>query len=73
MAKYIFLEDWIKAREKVRFEALKVEASKRCSMQSSMREIEYAGLEWEVDNPKPNYTRDQLLIEIAKCLNIDLI
>lgn len=28
---------------------------------------------WEAEHPKPKYTRDELLIEIAKRLNIDLI
>ncbi len=29
--------------------------------------------QWDAEHPKPKYTRDELLIEIAKRLNIDLI
>lgn len=72
MAKYVFLEDWIKARSKVQCKRLDAEVANNHCLAFSVHEIKYAGLEWEIDNPKPNYTRDQLLIEIAKRLNIEL-
>lgn len=71
MAKYKFFEDWSNARTAERFFAKRY-ARFKCDGDSTMecRLEEERMTEWEALNPKPEYTRDELLIEIANRLNI---
>ena len=75
MAKYVFLEDWRFERsgEELRLYTHYIERSSLRRNPNSVRMLEEDMEDWEKRHPKPKYTRDELLIEIAQRLNIDLI
>lgn len=75
MAKYVFREDWTLERTD-RYLKLYTHYSDSPLLSRStnaVRMFEEEMEDWDKQHPKPKYTRDELLIEIAKRLNIDLI
>lgn len=76
-----FKEDWQCRRTDVveSVSRLQFDKMKSCGfcplvkIESRLSELECAVEDFEKCNPEPKYSRDELLIEIAKRLNIDLI
>ena len=73
----VFREDW-EAERNMRFNDSEVSYAFRVLQDEEMfntykKERAKAFELWKAEYPKPKYSRDELLIEIAKRLNIELV